>query len=110
MVEYHDVVKAAAEGFALEALAQDSGGEHSWRIRVDSAAANAIATRLCFRQVSHMDVKCWWAQEGPISMTEIKGNVASIGGLSTLAATWIPSCVAGAFPTPRWTAMTGARE
>ena len=43
-------------------------------------------------------------------MTEIKGNVASIGGFYTLAATWTPSCVEGAFPTPRWAEMTGARE
>ena len=61
--EYYALVKAAAEGLALQALAQDLGYELRLRIWVDSSVAKAIVTRLGLGKVRHMEVKFLWAQE-----------------------------------------------
>ena len=61
--EYYALIKAAAEGLGLQALAKDMGYEMKVRIWVDSTTAKAIAARLGLGRVRHLEVKYLWAQQ-----------------------------------------------
>ena len=61
--EYNAIVKGAAEGLGIQALARDLGIELTLRIWVDSTTADAIASRIGLARVRHMEVKHIWAQE-----------------------------------------------
>ena len=61
--EYYAMVKAVAEGLAVQALASDLGLSFQLRIWVDSTAAKAIVSRIGLGKVRHMEVKYLWAQE-----------------------------------------------
>ena len=76
--EYYALVKAAAEGLGIQALAQDLGIELTLRIWVDSTTADAIASRIGLGKVRHMEVKYLWAQEahqaGRFSIRKVAGE------------------------------------
>ena len=57
------MVKAAAEGLGLQAVAADLGWNLKIRLWVDSTAAEAIVARIGLGKVRHMEVKYLWAQE-----------------------------------------------
>ena len=61
--EYYALVKAAAEGLGIQALAQDLGYDVKVRLWVDSEVAKSIVSRLGLGKVRHMEVKYLWAQE-----------------------------------------------
>ena len=61
--EYHALVKGAAEGLGIRALARDRGTELTLRIWVDSTTTDAIASRIGLGSVRHMEVKYLLAQE-----------------------------------------------
>jgi hypothetical protein len=100
--EYYAMVKAAAEGLGIQALAEDLGFQVKLRLWVDSTAAKAIISRIGLGKVRHMEVKYLWAQEAhkngrfevykvpgelnpadvntkPESATEMDGKLRSIG-------------------------------
>ena len=101
--EYYALVKAAAEGLGIQALAQDLGIELILRVWVDSTTADAIASRIGLGKVRHMEVKFLWAQEAhragrfcvkkiageknpadiltkPQTATDMKNKLAAVGG------------------------------
>ena len=124
--EYYALVKAAAEGLALLALARDLGYEFRLRIWVDSTTAKAIVTRLGLGKVRHMEVKYLWAQEAlrrklfevrkiagernpgdvltkALSMSDMKEKIESIGGFFISTATSRTSSAADTTTTrPLW--------
>ena len=61
--EYYALIKAAAEGLGMVALAADLGWEMGLRLHVDSNTAKAIVARLGVGRVRHMEVRYLWAQE-----------------------------------------------
>jgi hypothetical protein len=61
--EYYALIKAAAEGLGMVALAKDLGYEFRLRLWVDSNTAKAITSRLGLGRVRHMEVRYLWAQE-----------------------------------------------
>jgi hypothetical protein len=61
--EYYALVKAAAEGLGIQAIARDLGFEMTIRLWVDSSAAKAVVSRIGLGKVRHMEVKYLWAQE-----------------------------------------------
>ena len=61
--EYYAMVKAAAEGLAIQALALDLGYDLKLRLWVEATCAKAIASRMGLGKVRHMEVKYLWAQE-----------------------------------------------
>lgn len=61
--EYYALIKAAAEGLGLQALAKDMGYDMKLRSWVDSTTAKAIVTRIGLGKVRHMEVKYLWAQQ-----------------------------------------------
>ena len=61
--EYYAMVKAAAEGLGIQALAKDLGLQLKLRLWVDSTAAKAIVSRIGLGKVRHMEVKYLWAQQ-----------------------------------------------
>ena len=61
--EYYALVKGAAEGLGMQALARDLGIDLTLRIWVDSTTADAIASRIGLGRVRHMEAKYLWAQE-----------------------------------------------
>ena len=61
--EYYVLIKAAAEGLGMVALAKDLGYEFRLRLWVDSNTAKAITARLGLGRVRHMEVRYLWAQE-----------------------------------------------
>ena len=61
--EYYAMIKAAAEGFGIQALAKDVGYCFQLRNWADSTTAKAIATRIGLGKVRHMEVKYLWVQQ-----------------------------------------------
>ena len=101
--EYYAMVKAAPEGFGIQALAKDLGIDMKVRLWVDSTAAKAIVARIGLGRVRHMEVKYLWAQQAhkegrfevrkisgltnpadistkPKSATEMKAKIEKVGG------------------------------
>jgi hypothetical protein len=76
--EYYAMVKAAAEGLGIQAMAKDLGYDFGLRIWVDSSTAKAIASRIGLGRVRHMEVKYLWAQEahkdGRFQVLKIAGD------------------------------------
>ena len=76
--EYYALIKAAAEGLGLVALAKDLGFDFKLRIWVDSNTAKAITSRLGLGKVRHMEVRYLWAQEAlrkkRFEVRKIKGD------------------------------------
>lgn len=72
------MVKAAAEGLGIQAMAKDLGYDFGLRIWVDSSTAKAIASRIGLGRVRHMEVKYLWAQEahkdGRFQVLKIAGD------------------------------------
>lgn len=83
--EYYALIKAAAEGLGIQALAVDMGYEMKVRIWVDSTTAKAIVNRLGLGKVRHLEVKFLWAQQAlkrkRFEINKVRGedNVADIG-------------------------------
>jgi hypothetical protein len=61
--EYFSVVKAAAEGLGIQAIARDLGWDLRVRLWVDSSAAKAISSRRGLGKIRHLDVRFLWLQE-----------------------------------------------
>jgi hypothetical protein len=61
--EYYALVKAAAEGLGIQALAKDMAFDFQLGIWVDSATVKAIAARIGLGEVRHMEVKYLWVQQ-----------------------------------------------
>ena len=61
--EYYALVKGAAEGLGIQALARDLGIELTLRIWVHSTTADAIAFCIGLGGVRHMEVKYLWSRE-----------------------------------------------
>ena len=61
--EYHAVVKAAAEGIAVQSIAGDLGWRMSLELSLDSSTAQAIASRNGIGKVRHMEVRFLWLQD-----------------------------------------------
>ena len=61
--EYYALIKAAAEGLGIQALAKDMGYDLKVRIWVDSTTAKAIVARLGLGKIRRMEVKYLWAQQ-----------------------------------------------
>ena len=101
--EYYALIKAAAEGLGIQALAEDLGWKLKLRIFVDSSAAKSIAARIGLGRVRHMEVKYLWAQEAqkkgrflvrkmpgdqnsadvltkPMSITDMSDKLREVGG------------------------------
>ena len=116
--EYYALVKAAAEGLGIQALARDLGIELTLRIWVDSTTADAIASRIGLGKVRHMEVKYLWAQEAhqnkrfcirkiagernpadvltkPKSVSDMQDKIQTVGGYV------IPRNIWGTRSTPR---------
>ena len=55
-------MKAAAEALGMQSLAADLGWQTKVQIRVDSSAAQAMASRLGLGKVRHMEVRHLWVQ------------------------------------------------
>ena len=77
--EYYAMVKAAAEGLGIQALAEDLGFQVKLRLWVDSTAAKAIISRIGLGKVRHMEVKYLWAQEahknGRFEVYKVPGDI-----------------------------------
>ena len=101
--EYYALIKAAAEGLGIQALAEDLGWKLKLRIFVDASAAKSIAARIGLGRVRHMEVKYLWAQEAqkmgrfvvrkmpgdqnsadvltkPMSITDMSDKLREVGG------------------------------
>ena len=102
--EYYALVKGAAEGLAIQALAEDLGWTLKLRLWVDSNTAKAVVARIGLGRIRHMEVKYLWAQEAhkngrfvvrkvagdrnpadvltkPLSATELKPKLESVGAV-----------------------------
>ena len=60
--EFVALVKAVAEGMAVQALALELGWNLGLVVHVDSAAAKAITIRSGIGRVRHLEVKTLWVQ------------------------------------------------
>jgi len=103
--EYYSLVKAAAEGLGIQALAKDLGYDLQVRIWVDSTAAKSIVSRIGLGRVRHLEVKYLWAQEAhkrnrftvrkiagdrnpgdvltkPLSISEMEHKLEAVGGFA----------------------------
>ena len=76
--EFYSVVKAAAEGLGVQALACDLGWELGVRVLTDSSAAKSICSRRGVGKLRHVEVRFFWIQEavrrGRIQMGWIRGT------------------------------------
>ena len=61
--EYYAIVKAAAEALGIQALAADLGWQVRIRLKVDSSAAKAMASRSGIGKVRHLETKFLWVQD-----------------------------------------------
>jgi hypothetical protein len=61
--EYYALVKAAAEGLGIQALAKDMAFDFQLGIWVDSTTVKAIAARIGLGKVRHVEVKYLWVQQ-----------------------------------------------
>jgi hypothetical protein len=83
--EYYAMVKGAAEGLGVQALARDLGVELKVRLGVDSTAAKSIAGRMGLGKVRHIELRLMWLQDvvekGRIELYKVKGldNPADLG-------------------------------
>ena len=72
------MVKAATEGFAVQALAADLGWTLNLVVHVDSATAQPIASRSGVGKVRHLGVKTLLAQaalkEGRFALMKVPGR------------------------------------
>ena len=55
--EYYSLVKAATEGFGLQALAEDLGWSFDVQLHVDSSAAKSMASRKGVGKVRHLAMR-----------------------------------------------------
>jgi hypothetical protein len=76
--EYVALVKAAAEGLGVQALACDLGLEAALRIGLDSSAAKSMASRSGVGRVRHLDTRRLWVQEavrvGKFALDKVRGD------------------------------------
>jgi hypothetical protein len=76
--EYVALVKAAAEGLGVQALACDLGLETALRIGLDSSAAKSMASRSGVGRVRHLDTRRLWVQEavrvGKFVLDKVRGD------------------------------------
>lgn len=84
--KYYALVKSAAEGLGMQALARDLGWEMRLKIWVDATAAKSIASRVGLGKIMHLETKYLWAQEAVkkkrISLHKVKGTVNPSGALT----------------------------
>ena len=77
--EYYSVVKAAAEALGMQSLAADLGWQTKVQIRVDSSAAQAMASRLGLGKVRQMEVRHLWVQNAVIrkrfTLRKVSGKI-----------------------------------
>ena len=78
------MVKGAAEGMGVKAMAEDLGWRMEVEVLTDSSAAKSIASRRGLGKVRHMEVRWLWLQamvkDGRIRLKKVWGpeNVADI--------------------------------
>jgi len=76
--EYTALVKAAAEGLGVQALAADLGWTLRLVVHVDSATAKSIASRSGVGKVRHLETKALWVQEavkgGRFGLAKVRGT------------------------------------
>jgi len=60
--EYYALVKAAAEGLGIQAIARDLGFEMTIRLWVDSSAAKAVVGRVGAGKLRHVEATYLWIQ------------------------------------------------
>ena len=122
--EYYAMVKAAAEGLAIQAVVLHLGYDLKLRLWVDATCAKSIASCTGLGKVRHMEVKYLWAQEAhkkrrfaiakiagdknpsdintkPKSATEMSMRLEEVGG-------WLvrKACVTSTSPTRTTTRST----
>ena len=76
--EFVALVKAVAEGMAAQALAVELGWSLGLVLHVESAAAEAIASRSGIGRVRHLEVKTLWVQaalpDGRLILKKVPGT------------------------------------
>ena len=61
--EHCAIVTGVAEALAVQALAEEMGWKMSVRVRTDSSAAKAVASRRGLGKMRHIELKYLWLQE-----------------------------------------------